>query len=239
MHSGRLSYWLRGEKFHMLCGMDDQHAPAQGSSITPESEGLTLPPGLDLQKKLGESRMATVYQARYQGEDVVVKVYSDKAARWYKNKLNKNIAVFEMAQNRAFRKSPQLLPYTAKPIRVIGQDGQHSLCFLQEYIDGKTVEELARELGGLPEGLLSLGQKIARICEAESLDGLDQFMNNTLLRQHAGQWVPVIHDFKHVPVEASKNKPGGSLLSRLLGRPPSDEAEFVRQWRAVSKKFER
>lgn len=217
--------------------MDDQHAPAQGSSITPETEGLSLPPGLELQEKLGESRMATVYKARFKGEDVVVKVYSEKAARWYKNKLNQNIAVFEMAQNRNFRKSPQLLPYTAKPIRVIGQDGNYSLCFLQEYIEGKTVEELAREMGGLPEGLMALGQKIAQVCEAEGLQGLNQFMKNTLLRDHAGQWTPVIHDFKHVPIEATK-KPGTSLLSRMLGRPSSNEAEFVRQWRAVSKKYE-
>ena len=33
--------------------MDDQNAPAQGSSITPESEGLNLPPGLELLEKLG------------------------------------------------------------------------------------------------------------------------------------------------------------------------------------------
>ena len=219
--------------------MDDQKAPAQGSSITPESEGLNLPPGLELQEKIGGGRLTAVYKATYQGDTVALKVYSDKAARWYKNKLNKNVAVYEMSQNRRFRKQAQLLPYTARPIRVIGQDGQYSLCFLQEFIDGKTVEELGRELGGLPEGLMAVGQKIAQICEDEGLEGMDQFMRNTLVRQHAGQWLPVIHDFKHVPVETPKNRSGGSFISRLLGKNNSGEAEFVREWRAISSKMEK
>jgi len=219
--------------------MDDQNAPAQGSSITPESEGLNLPPGLELQEKLGGGRLTAVYRARFNGETVALKVYSEKAAKWYKNKLNKNIAVYEMSQNRRFRKSPQLLPYTAKPIRVIGQDGKYSLCFVQEFVEGKTVEELGKELGTLPESLMDIGQKIAQICEDEGLQGMDQFMRNTLVRKHAGQWFPVIHDFKHVPVETPK-KSGGSFLSRMgIGKGNSHEAEFVRQWRMLSKKLEK
>lgn len=218
--------------------MDAQNAPAQGSSITPESEGLNLPPGLELQEKLGGGRITVVYKALYQGETVALKVYSAKAAKWYKNKLNKNIAIFEMSQNRRFRQSQQLIPYTAKPIRVIGQDGKYSLCFVQEYVDGMTVEELGRHLGGLPDGLLEVGQKLAQICEDEGLQGLEQFMENTRVRQRAGQWFPVIHDFKHLPVITPKKKSGGSFLSRLgIGGGNTNEAEFVQQWRALSKKL--
>ncbi len=140
-----------------------------------------------------------------------------------------------MSQNRAFRKVPALLPYTAKPIRVIGQDGRFSLCFLQEFIDGLTVEELGAKLGHLPEGLFQVGRVIAQTCEDEGIQGIDQFMRNTLVRKKAGQWFPVIHDFKHVPAEGSKKKSAPSFLSRLgLGGKGAQETGFIKEWRALS-----
>lgn len=218
--------------------MDDQKESAQGSSISPESEGLILPPGLELLEKLGKGSMCTVYKAHYQGETVALKVYSDKAVKWYRDKHSSNIAVIEMAQNRAFRKVPALLPYTAKPIRVLGQDGRHTLCFLQEFVDGFTVEDLGAHLGTLPEGLIQVGQVIAQSCEDEGLEGIEQFMQNTKVREKAGQWFPVIHDFKHIPTETGKKKSGPSLLSRLgLGGKNRREARFVSDWRARAAKL--
>jgi len=218
--------------------MDDQNNAAQGSSISPESEGLSLPAGLELLEKIGTGSMCTVYKARHMGETVALKVYADKAIKWYRDRHHTNIAVFEMNQNRAFRKVPALLPYTAKPIRVIGQDGKFTLCFVQEFIDGPTVEELGTMLGGLPEGLLQVGQVIAKTCEEEGLEGIEQFMQNTRVRQKAGQWFPAIHDFKHIPAETQKKKSGPSFLSRIgLRAKASQEAAFVQQWRARSERL--
>ena len=212
--------------------MDNRSAEAQGPSLTPESEGLKLPPGLGLLRRVGAGRMCTVYQASFQGETVALKAYHPDAVTWFRNRHGLNMAVHEMAQNRAFRQVPELLPYTAKPIRVIGQDGSVSLCFLQEFIQGSTVEALASRLGKLPEALLEVSRRISRLCSDRGLQGLDQFMHSTLVREHAGQWTPVIMDFKHLPVEApDRTSQGKSLLARLgLRGKNSQDPEFIRHW---------
>lgn len=217
----------------MLCSMEKHVVEAQGPSLTPETEGLKLPPGLTLHTRAGSGRMCTVYRASFQGENVALKAYHPEAVTWYRNRHNLNIAVHEMAQNRAFRQVPELLPYTAKPIRVIGQDGSVSLCFLQEFINGVTVTELAMRLGSLPEGLLEVSRRIARLCADRDLPGIDQYLHSTLVREHAGQWTPVIHDFKHLPepTPAKAGRAGGSLLSRLgLRGRESQEPDFIRHW---------
>lgn len=217
--------------------MDNATSEAQGPSLTPESEGLKLPAGMVLEEKLGTGRMCTVYRAAFQGETVALKAYHPEAVTWYKNRHGLNIAVHEMAQNRAFRQVPELLPYTAKPIRVIGQDATVSLCFLQELVKGIPVEELARRLDRMPEGLLETGRRIARICADRKLAGIDQFLHSTRVREHAGQWTLVIHDFKHVPAEAARVEARPSLLSRIgLGGRKSQDPAFVQHWASLAGK---
>jgi hypothetical protein len=220
----------------MLAAMEKQVVEAHGAGLTAESEGLNLPPGMELHARQGSGRICTVYRATFQGETVALKAYHPDAVTWFRNRHSINIAVHEMAQNRAFRQVPELLPYTAKPIRVIGQDGSVSLCFLQEFINGQTVAELAAKQR-LPEGLLLTSRRIAQLCADRGLQGLDQFMRSTLVREHAGQWTPVIHDFKHLPADTpAKTTHRPSLLSRLgLGGKNTHDPEFVKHWLSLQK----
>jgi hypothetical protein len=179
--------------------------------------------------------MCTVYRASFQGDVLALKAYHPDAVTWYRNRHGLNIAVHEMAQNRAYRQIPELLPYTAKPLRVIGQDGKVSLCFLQELVKGIPVEELGKRVDKMPEGLLEVGRRIARICSDHDLAGIDQFLRSTRVREHAGQWTPVIHDFKHVPVEPAKPQARPSILSRLgLGGRKSNDPAFVQHWAGLA-----
>lgn len=201
---------------------------------------LDLPDGIEVLDPLGGGRYGQVYKARFQGEDVALKTYTQRAIDWYRKKLNVNIAVHEMARNREFRKVPALVPYTAKPLRVIGQDGKGTLCFLQEFIDGLTLEQLAEKVGHLPHSLLSAGKLIDRSCEEAGLEGVDTIMREVLVRQQSGQWVPVMYDFKHPPQARPARGGGGSLLARLgLGRGKTARSGFLQDWERLAQRLEK
>lgn len=221
----------------MLAPMSDASTAQSSSGLDPKSEGLTLPPGIELLEKIGMGRACTVYKAMFQGELVALKAYKPSAADWYRKKLDKNVAVYEMMQNRAFRKHKDLVNYTAKPIRVVGQDGKASLCYLQEYIDGISLEELGERYGELPGYLMRTGEMIARTCEERSIKGVDDFMKGVKVRQNASVWVPVMFDFKHIPSDQPKeHKP--SLLQRLgINKQPPLPAGFMGDWEALNQRL--
>lgn len=219
--------------------MTETESEPSSGGLDPKAEGLKLPPGLELIEKIGTGRAGTVYKATFQGETIALKAYKPSAADWYKKKLNKNIAVYEMMQNREFRKQPDLVAYTAKPIRVIGQDGKLSLCFLQEYVDGITLEELGERYGRLPGYLMKTGEAIARVCEEHSIKGVDDFMKGVKVRQSASTWIPVMFDFKHIPTDRPKEvKP--SLMQRLgLNKSAPVQPGFMGTWEALNQRLEK
>lgn len=219
--------------------MSDPNQDTQAPGLDPQAEGLRLPPGLELLELIGKGRAATVYKVRFQGEILALKAYKKSAADWYRKKLDKNIAVYEMMQNREFRKHKDLVTYTAKPIRVIGQDGKLSLCFLQEYVDGITIEELGERYGKIPGYLMSTGAMIARTCEEHSIKGVDEFMTGAKLRQSASTWVPMMFDFKHIPADRPKEvKP--SLLERIgIKKGPPLSPGFMGEWEALAQRLEK
>lgn len=219
--------------------MNDTANDAQPDLLDPKDEGLRLPSGIELLEKVGKGRACTVYKARFQGETVALKAYKSAAADWYRKTIDKNIAVYEMMQNRAFRAQPDLVAYTAKPIRVIGQDGKASLCFVQEFVDGITIEELGERYGKIPGYLLKTGESIARTCEERSIKGIDDFMRGVKLRQSASTWMPVMFDFKHIPSDQPKQQKT-SLFQRLgLSRKPQGPGGFMGEWDALAQKLEK
>ncbi len=225
---------------HYPCAMTDTHSDTPTPTLDAAAEGLTLPPGIELLEKLGSGRAGSVFKAHYQGEVIALKAYKASAADWYKKKIGKNVAIYEMMQNREFRKHKELVDYTAKPLRVIGQDGSCSLCFLQEYVDGLTLEELGEQLGQFPGYLMRTGESIARTCEEKSLDGVDEFMKGVKFRQASNKnWSPVMFDFKHVPSASGKNA-GPGLLQRLgLNRGGQGPKGFLGDWQALSDRLDK
>ncbi len=219
--------------------MTEPNPDTPASGLDPHAEGLKLPPGLELLTKVGTGRAGTVYKARFQGETIALKAYKPSAADWYRKKLDKNIAVYEMMQNRAYRKQSELVNYTAKPIRVVGQDGKLSLCFLQEFVDGITLEELGERYGHIPGYLMRTGEAIARVCEEHTIKGVDEFMKGVKLRQKASTWVPVMFDFKHIPNDGPREiKP--NLLQRLgIGQRPPSQPGFMGEWELLNRRLEK
>ncbi len=200
-----------------------------------ELGGLRLPPDLGLLEVTGQGSHSITFRASYHGDILAVKIYRPKSIERYRKKHKVNIAVFEMSRNRAFRKIPELLPFTAKPVAVMGHDGKSTLMFLQEFIDGVHLKELAERNKGIPDSVLEAGETIVRIAEMNELHDLDLSVEKVLVRKKSGRWLPVLHDFKQVPKTA---KPANSLLARAfkagMRKKSNPDYQSLAQWRSYS-----
>lgn len=197
--------------------------------------GLKLPSDLEPVSVAGEGRRSVTFKASYRGDTVAMKAYRPEFIQSYRSKYDVNIAVFEMSRNRAFRKVPELEPYAAKPLAVIGHDGRYSLLFLQEFIDGIPLTELGRQNKGLPDSVLEAGEVIVRMAELNELYDLDLFYKNILVRQVRGVWRPVIHDFNLMPQHLHARSPILKLAFRTgLRKPSHRDYRCLQQWRSYS-----
>lgn len=160
---------------------------------------LKLPESLVPESLAGEGRRSVTFRAKYHGEVVALKVYRKEFIQKYQQRYGLNIAQFEFARNQAFYAVEDLRPYAARPIDVLGIDDGYSLCFLQEFINGPALIELAQTNHGLPQSVLDAGQLICEKAEASGLHDLDLFYKNVLVRNQNNTWLPVIHDFNLVP----------------------------------------
>ena len=164
-----------------------------------EMNDLKLPENLVPLSLAGEGRRSVTFKAKYNGEVVALKAYRKEFIHKYQQRYGLNIAQFEFTRNQAFYEVEELRPYAAQPIEVLGVDDGYSLCFLQEFIDGPALVELAQTNHGLPQTVLDAGRLICEKAEASGLHDLDIFYKNVLVREKEGTWLPVIHDFNLVP----------------------------------------
>jgi hypothetical protein len=206
-------------------------------SAAEELGGLRLPAGLEPLEVAGKGSRSITFRAIYRGDIVAMKVYRPNVIEQYKKKHRVNIAVYEMSLNRKFRKIPELLPFTAKPLAVLGHDGKSTLMFLQEYIDGVFIKELAEKNKGLPASVLEAGETIIRSAEMNDLHNLGLGIDTAMVRKQAGVWLPVLHDFNQVPkADTSSN----SFLSRAFkggaGKKAKADYQSLAEWRSYSAK---
>lgn len=160
---------------------------------------LVLPENLVAMDLAGQGRRSVTYRARYHDEVVALKVYRKEFIQKYQQRYGLNIAQFELTRNQAFYAIEELRPFAARPIAVLGIDDGYSLCFVQEFIDGPALVDLAQKNHGLPQSVLDAGRLICEKAEAAGLHDLDLFYKNVLLRYKHDKWLPVIHDFNLVP----------------------------------------
>jgi len=160
---------------------------------------LMLPENLVPTDLAGQGRRSLTFKADYLGEVVALKVYRKDFISKYQQRYGLNIGHFEFSRNQAFYSVEALRPYAARPIKVLGIDDGYSLCFVQEFIDGPALLELAQKNRGLPQSVLDAGRHICQVAEKSGLHDLDLFYKNVLVREQDGVWLPVVHDFNLVP----------------------------------------
>lgn len=204
-------------------------------SAAQEVGGLRLPSNLEPLSVIGAGSRSITFKASFRSETVAMKAYRPEVIEKYRKKYDVNIAVFEMSRNRAFRKVPELLPYAAKPLSVIGHDGKHSLVFLQELIRESTnMTDLAAGNGGLPESVLEAGETIVRMAELAELHDLDLDPDGMLVRQVRGVWQPVMHDFNQMPQHLFPPNPILKMAFKTGARKKSHrDYQAIGQWRSL------
>jgi hypothetical protein len=200
-----------------------------------EVGGIRLPPDLEPLEVAGEGRRSITFRASHRGDIVAMKVYRPEFVEKYRKKFDVNIAVFEMSKNRRFRKIPELLPFAAKPLAVMGHDGKCTLMFLQEFISGIPLTELGERNKGLPDSVLEAGETIVRIAEMNELYDMDLFYKNVLVRKQHGVWLPVIHDFNLMPQTEHPPNPFLALALKTGMRKKSHrDYRCLEEWREFS-----
>ena len=160
---------------------------------------LKLPAHVLPLEMAGEGRRSVTFKAQCNGEILALKVYRQEFIHKYRQRYRLNIAKFEFERNQQFYDTDILRPYAARPIGVLGIDDGYNLCFLQEFIDGLTLVELADLHRGLPQSVLDAGRTICREAEAAELHDLDIFYKNVMVRKVGDTWLPVLHDYNLIP----------------------------------------
>jgi predicted Ser/Thr protein kinase len=201
-----------------------QGLQGEAGAAAAELGELKLPGDIQILDLAGKGARAVTFKAVYRGEPVALKIYRPEVVTRYRKKHDLNIAVFEMSQNRKFRRNEELFPFSAKPIMVLGHDGKLSLCFIQEFIEGIPLAQLGEDNRGLPLSILEAGEIIARAGNDAGLRELDLDYRNVLVRQKAGKWLPVIHDFNRV-----QGVRGGGL-GGIFKDKARDNLQLVREW---------
>jgi len=190
---------------------------------------------LQLEGPLGSGRRSEVWAVRYQGRPAALKVYRPVFIEKYRERYGIDIAEFEFERNRAFRAVPGLADYAARPLALIGRDGECDLGFVQERIDGLPLTELGRREGGLPRSVLEAGAFIVRRAEAAGLHDLDLYYRNVLVRRRDGRWLPALHDFNLLPQHLFPPNPFLAIAYRTgLRRKSHRDYRCIRQWQACS-----
>lgn len=198
---------------------------------------LRLPQALEVLDIAGEGRRSVTYRANHRGEIIALKVYRQAFIDKYRQRFKLNIAQFEFDRNQAFYAVEGLRPYAAQPIGVLGIEDQYSLCFLQEFIEGPTLVELAQQHHGLPQSVLDAGLIICRTAETSGLHDLDIFYKNVMMRKQEGVWLPVLHDFNLLPQHLYPRNPFLALAYLTgLRRKSHRDWRCLRGWHEFSER---
>jgi len=196
---------------------------------------LNLPAHVQAFEFAGEGRRSITFRAEHRGEIVALKVYRQEFIHKYQQRYNINIAQFEIDRNQQFYDIELLRPYAARPIEILGIDDGFSLCFLQEFIVGHTLVELADMKHGLPQSVLDAGRFICQTAEAAGMHDLDIFYKNVMVRKQGETWLPVLHDFNMIPQHQHPPNPFLALAYLTgLRRKSHRDWRCLKGWQAYS-----
>lgn len=197
---------------------------------------IKLPKEITLGKELGSGRRSQVYSANYKDQPVVVKIYKPAYIDKYQRQYNVNIAAFEYERNKTMFDSPQLKRHCAQPYAVFSPEQGYSLAFVQEFIEGVWLEDLAIQMKGLPTEVLEAGYYIVEEASKLGLYDLDICLGNIRVQKNAvGKWVPKLFDFNLVPQHMSPPNPF-MALGFLLGLRKKNHRDYrsLKSWEKFS-----
>lgn len=176
---------------------------------------IRVPDELKVGELLGRGARSMGYAGELHGRKVAIKFYRPKFVEKFRRKYNVDIAQFEYDRNAAFRAVEGLAEFTVEPLRVLCDEDGHSPAFVQEFVQGRPLIDVIRELGCLPERILGLGRQIIDTANAAGLHDLDMNDSNIMVREENGDWRLIVYDFNLMPQYLHAPNPIVALLYRL------------------------
>ena len=192
---------------------------------------LVLPADVEIVEYLGSGGRSHVFRARFEDQDVVVKVYRDEAVAKYARRYGVDIAQFEYDRNLALYRIDSLRNHIARPYKVYPRDESYSQAMVQEHIGGKPLGDLIKQLGYLPPELLESGYRVIRTAEAAGIHDLDISTRNVRVIEDGGNWVLKLYDFNLMPQHLAPPNPFLGLAIKLgLRRKSHRDYRNLRKW---------
>ncbi len=206
---------------------------AEGPGL--ELRQVSLPADVEVTRFLGEGRRSFSYKGRHKGRDVVIKIYRKEFVQKYLQRYNVDIAEFEFTRNSRLYGIDAIRRYIAKPYKVFPVDGDYTHSFVQEYVEGITLEALVSRLGYLPQRVLQAGYRIVRVAESYGIHDMDISAGNILTVNHDGSWAPKLYDFNMMPQHVSPPNPFIAWCLKLGIRSKSHrDYRSLKNWRHVA-----
>jgi hypothetical protein len=217
--------------------MSDRAATPDARDFTADlGHPLRVPPAVELGPLAGRGKRSITFRATWRGEHVALKVYRRKFIDKYRRRYALNIARYEYERNVAFHALETLRPYAARPFGVFDDEAASSLCFLQEFVNGISLKELAAREGGVPPETLDAGRRIVAAASAAGLYDLDISTRNIMVRNTEAGWMPVVYDFNLVPQYLYPPNPFVALAYWSgLRRKSHRDHRAIRNWARLSK----
>jgi hypothetical protein len=165
--------------------------------------------------KLGEGVTCAVFDARWRGRDVVLKLYKAGATERHFRLLNEELVEFEWKRNRAFYDAPGLRQYIAEPLAYL--TGPGVAAFVQEKIEGQLYYFDYVERGEqIDEALFEHVKTLVRLSHEAGLYDVDLHAGNLMVVRDAhGVGIPKLFDFNFIPFYIHPPNPGTGLLLKL------------------------
>ena len=194
---------------------------------------LKLPTEIDIIQEIGSGRRSRVYLAKYQNNEVAVKIYRQAYIDKYQSQYKVNIGEFEFQRNKLAYETSSLTPYVAKPYRLLTPKEGYTLAFVQEYVEGIWLEDLMAKYNGLPKEVLEAGYFIVREAAKVGLYDLDIPPGNIRVKQNgAGKWIPKLYDFNLMPQHIRSPNPFMAMGFKLGLRSKNHrDYRSLKHWR--------
>lgn len=148
---------------------------------------------------LGEGGRSTVYRALWEGREIALKVYKERALERHARKHPLSLEQFEHSRNLAFYQAPGMARYVAEPLGTLVVDGVRA--FRQERLDGELYYFYYKRRGGdvPPELFEHVEYMVALHHEAGLYDADLHSMNVMVVEDDDGEPIPKLFDFNLVP----------------------------------------
>jgi hypothetical protein len=176
---------------------------------------LTALGDVEIIGQLGEGVTCSVFDARWRGREVVLKLYKAGAIERHHRLLDEELVEFEWKRNRAFYDAPGLSGYVAEPLAYLCGPGIAAL--VQEKLSGQLYYHHYVARGSIvDEALFGHVRTSVELAHAAGLHDVDLHAGNQMVVQGPdGESLPTLFDFNFIPFYIPPPTPFVAALLKL------------------------